>query len=224
MTFGPTFQRTFQPTFDRRNSAGAWWNLFGVIPLANCVAAYSPKGAADLAASYVNLVTPGTYNAAPGSAPGWDVTNGWIFDATSKYLVTGVVPASGYSMIIRFSGISGTSGNGLFGQFTTNARFEIYPNFNVGNPVIYANGNGFKAIVTAMTSGVLAIAGNIGYRNGSVDTTAIGTWTTTTTKDIYIARINGFGTSIVSNIQAVAIYNNDQSANIAKLTTAMNAL
>ena len=31
--------------------------------------AYQPKGAASLAASYFNLANPGTYNAAPGTAP-----------------------------------------------------------------------------------------------------------------------------------------------------------
>ena len=66
-----------------------------------CIAAYQPKGAADLAASYVNLITPGTYNAAPGTAPTFDAATGWTFNGSTQYLTTGVVPASGYSMLVR---------------------------------------------------------------------------------------------------------------------------
>ncbi len=45
-------------------AASTWWDNNGAI--SGCVAAYQPKGAADLAASYVNLANSGTYNAAPG--------------------------------------------------------------------------------------------------------------------------------------------------------------
>jgi hypothetical protein len=80
--------------------ANGWWNNNGAI--AGCVAAYQPIGAADLAASYVNLFNPGTNNAAPGTAPTWDVTDGWIFGGTN-YLNTGIVPADSYSVFVRFT-------------------------------------------------------------------------------------------------------------------------
>ncbi len=79
-----------------------WW-LRGGIPAANCIAAYQPINAASLAASYVNLANPGTNDAAPGVAPGWNKTDGWTFNGLTQYLTTGIIPASGYSMIIRFS-------------------------------------------------------------------------------------------------------------------------
>ena len=79
------------------------WYLSGGILAANCIAAYQPKGAASLAASYVNLANPGTYDAAPVVAPTWDAVNGWVGDGT-QYLNTGVVPAANYSMFVRFSG------------------------------------------------------------------------------------------------------------------------
>ena len=59
MTFSPPFRKPFSNPFPTA-AAGAWWNLFGAIPLANCVAAIrSRRAAANLAASYINLlVTP----------------------------------------------------------------------------------------------------------------------------------------------------------------------
>jgi len=64
MAFNSTFGRVFSPTFQPRSVASGvepWW-LSGGIAAANCVAAYQPKGAASLEASYVNLANPGTYN------------------------------------------------------------------------------------------------------------------------------------------------------------------
>ena len=57
-------------------AAADWWAVAGK----TCVAAYQPKGAADLAASYVNLANPGTYDAVPDSSFSFDVSIGWIFD------------------------------------------------------------------------------------------------------------------------------------------------
>jgi len=88
-------------------AAGAvsWWVVAGK----TCVAAYQPKGAADIAASYVNLASPGTYNAAPGTAPTWDATSGWIFNGSTQYLTTGVIPTvfNTWTVIVRFSNVSG---------------------------------------------------------------------------------------------------------------------
>lgn len=69
-----------------------WW-LSGGIAAASCLAAYTPKGALNLAASYDNNAAPanglpdGTYDAAPGVAPTWDAVNGWTL-AGAQYLVS----------------------------------------------------------------------------------------------------------------------------------------
>ena len=60
------------------------WYLAGGISAANCLAAYQPKGAASLAASYSNLANPGTYNAAPGVAPTFDASTGWTFNGSTQ--------------------------------------------------------------------------------------------------------------------------------------------
>jgi hypothetical protein len=91
MAFAPIFQRPFSSPFDRRAAAAAvpWW-LAGGVAAANAIAVYQPKGAADLAASYVNLANPGTYDAAPGTAPTFDAATGWTFNGSTQYLTTGV--------------------------------------------------------------------------------------------------------------------------------------
>lgn len=74
MTFG-VFAPPFRPAFGGAASppAAAPWYLAGGAPTP--IAVYQPKGAASLAASYVNLANPGTYDAAadvPGyGAPTW---------------------------------------------------------------------------------------------------------------------------------------------------------
>lgn len=65
-------------------AAPAGWWLAGDISAANCVAAYQPKGAADYAASKVNLANPGTYNLAKiTNDPDFNTATGWTFDASS---------------------------------------------------------------------------------------------------------------------------------------------
>lgn len=202
-----------------RAGGGGWWNNNGAI--AGCIAAYQPKGAASLAASYVNLATPGTYDAAPGVAPTLDA-NGWLFNGSTNYLVTNVVPSSTYSMLAKFSGVLTTgviagAGNPLFAFQATNGtgrRFSWAATNNVVSP--------------GVASGVLALCANNGYYNGSLDTTLSSSWTGTPPAITIGGRNQGAG-SIASffggYIQAVAIYSITLSlAEVSALTTDMNAL
>lgn len=77
------------------HAAADWW----VVPGKTCVAAYQPIGAASLAASYVNLANPGTYDAAPGVAPTWASATGWTFNGSTQYLTTGITPPRGPNMV-----------------------------------------------------------------------------------------------------------------------------
>ena len=234
MTFSPSFGRIFSPSF-KPNSladavvAGGWW-LTGGISAANCIAAYQPKGAADLAGSYVNLANPGTYNLTLGTAPTWDVTNGWIFtNAGATYLKTGVIPENDktWSMIFKFSnytaggnwatpcGMWSASGQGF--AITTGA----------GTKYGFYNG-GYQGGENSVTNGVLAVAGNQGYYNGVDKTADIGTGAAAFEDDIYIGGPNNIGTfyqAVNIYIQAIAIYDVALSATqVGTLTTAMNAL
>jgi hypothetical protein len=210
-------------SFVSANQADPWW-LSGGIPAANCIAAYQPKGAASLAASYVNLANPGTYNAAPGVAPTWDAVNGWTFASASlQYLKTGIVNGSGWSMIVKFSGAASVTGQRMIGTTAgASANFYIAP-FYI-NQVLYGAG-GVVVSTPNVTSGILAVSGTACYRNGVADGTA-SAWSGTNTYEIYIGCLNSgaAGNYFSGNIQAVAIYNTSIAAYIVALNSAMAAL
>lgn len=203
------------------------WYLSGGITSGQCVAAYQPKGAASLAASYINLNSPGTNNANPIIAPTWSSVNGWVF-AASAYLDTGIIPSSSWSMIVRFS----NKGGGDYylcgesdGSFPS-ARFAIATQHS-STLHLFANG-GSANISGEIFSGVLAVAGQSGYLNGSSETTTVPPWSGSTTLSVYLGarHISGAASGQFSgNIQAIAIYNTNVGATaIAALTTAINAL
>ncbi len=235
MTFGSVFGRTFSPTFQpssqaAASSASTWWDLNGTIT--SCVAAYQPKGAASYAASKVNLANSGTYDATDGAAyPTWDVTNGWIFNGTSQYLSTGINVGTNqtWSAIIRFSNVSNGGGRWLFGVLSVDnsTMFGIQPIDDQASPnVAYLNGK-FVRVSPSLDNGVLGIAGNRGYRNGTADGSNITTNTGTLRNDLIIGACR---TSIITGFrsgytQAFAIYNAAlTSTNMSDLTTAMAAL
>ena len=214
MTFAAPFSRVITRPFGGVPSK-AWW-LSGGIAAANCIAAYQPKGAASLAASYANLTGNATYNAAEGTAPSWDATSGWIFNAAStQYLLTNYVLTSTSSVIVKFSDASGAT---CVVGCSSNAKtlFEIgTARFRVGS----------VTITVTTYSGVLAVAGITCFKDAS----SLGDGTdgrSVLTLDIGRRR-TGASTGdryFTGYIQALAIYNSDVTANISALTTAMNAL
>jgi len=197
-----------------------WWNLDGAIT--SCVAAYQPIGAASYAASKVNLANPGTFDTIDGAAyPTWDATNGWMFASEStQYLDTGLTPLLGWTFIIRFSNAP-SAVQVLCGQYFHPYYYRILPNRN--NLVYY--GTSTKA--PGMTSGVLAIAGDDGYRNGSLDyeNALIGSGAFLS---FYLGAQHeeaGASAPYGGYIQAFAMYNSALTAqNVADLTVAMNSL
>lgn len=65
-------------------------------------AAFQPIGAASLAASYVSLYNPTTWDAAPVVAPTFDAATGWEFDGATTYLLLAggaIVTAAPLTMI-----------------------------------------------------------------------------------------------------------------------------
>ena len=223
MTFGSVFGRTFSPTFQPKSQAGDKWWLSGGIAAANCIGAYQAKGAADLAASYVNLVNPGTYNITnAGNAPTWNAESGWNFvAATQSKLLTGIAPGAAsrsWSMIIRYS--SASTAGVLMGHSKLGTFFFIQPLRTGG--VGYYNGTDGVTVSPQLAGGVLAIAGTKGYRNGTFDGDLAGS--AGNVLDIGIGWAI-FADYITANVQAVAIYNEVlTSTQVASLTTAMAAL
>lgn len=199
------------------------WYLSGGIAAANCIGAYLAKGAASLAVSYVNLAKPGTYDLTAIAAPTWAAETGWTGDA-SKGLQTGITPASDqtWSMIVRYSDVSnnGTAA----GCQTGDGQFRIIPDVNGTSGAIY---NGKGAVYPAkLLTGIMAVAGNKGYRDGVAVSGTCTAWTgAATTIGILCNYVGRIDTGLAGSIQAAAIYNVVLSQDqITALVTAMNTL
>ena len=204
-------------------AAAVPWYLSGGISAANCIAAYQPKGAASLAASYVNLANPGTYDAAPGVAPTWASGTGWTFNGSTQWLLTGITPASGWSMFVQYTGFGGANYSYFCGEFTADARFFV-GHYEVG--AWYASGQQvYNVAPSVAAAGNLGIAGQQGYRNGIADGGAIGAWAGVATVAIGIARLLPFASNAAFTAVALAIYDTTLTApQVAAVSAAMAAL
>lgn len=203
------------------------WNNNGAI--AGCVAAWQPKGAASQAASYVNLVNPGTYNASPIVAPAWDSVGGWTGNGTTTYLATGLTPAANWSILVRFSDCSGDTAI-LAGSegLGTEAKFVLFARVSTGTARLYRNGTSAGiSIASPLVSGVMGFAGPTAYLNGSAEAGTLSD-NLSLGLPIYILARNANGTPngfAAAKIQAIYVYRAILSgANITTITTAMNAL
>jgi hypothetical protein len=210
-----------------QNYTNAWWAAGG--SAAKISAVYKPKGAANLAASYLRIAgSGGNANLDPavvgvGVAPTWNATNGWIFNGTTQFLSTGIVPANnqGWGMVIKWSnphatsifvalaGVSHAAGEG----FMTPLRRDLTPDS-------YNYYNGGLLLLTGVRtaeSGCSAVSGNKGYFNGAAETGTIPTSVTPNTLDIYIGTAHVaagayFAARQDCYIQAIAIYSTAPTA------------
>lgn len=208
--------------------ANGWWNLDGAIT--SCVAAYQPMGAADYAASKVNLLNPGTYNLSDGAAyPDWASATGWTFEKDkSEYLDTGITIVGGYTIIARFANATDGSVVGFYKD--NNSRYNLTPISGNLHSFHYGN-SGAKVVGGAFALGNIALTPAAGYKNGvaTVDLSSY-TWSGTTTDTFPIgARRRGdtssFDSFFSGDIIAIAFYNATLTpTQIGLLTTAMNAL
>lgn len=202
-----------------------WW-LYGGIPAANCIAAYQPKGSTDLAASYINLANPGTYNATPGVAPDFDTTNGWKGTGT-QWLRTGIIPTGfvSWSIGIRYSN---ASENGIISGFTDGGG-----NYGLTTFIYNALGNNFYRNAGSYTGagqagGVIFISGKEAYYAG-LKLGDISVGTAPVAREIYLLccrdSVGGALQIKKAYIQATCIYNISLSApQVLAVTNAMNAL
>lgn len=227
MAFAPIFQRPFSATFDRRAAAAAaasWWQAGGA---PTPVAVYQPKGAASLAASYVNLANPGTYDAALGVAPSFDAATGWTFNGIDQYLTTGITPAQdqSWSILCRVDNITNSNGKWVLGSGLGASRLFGLMSYSDGTSNFLYGGENKSGAVTP--TGTLSVAGNTGYRNGSAVAGSISA-PIGALGALFIGATNWFGSAlghVAGNIQAVAIYNTTLSAaQVLAISTAMAAL
>ena len=153
------------------------WLAGGISPSV-VVAAYEPKGAQSLAASYINLANPGTSNAAAGVAPVFATGTGWSFNGTAHYLTTGIIPAAAYSMIVHVSGVAASGITRIAAGLSDSVgdvRFYLAPTGVAGTVHMHGYGDIFTRLAPALISGTMAIAGPNRYINGVADGSG-GTW------------------------------------------------
>lgn len=193
----------------RAPTAADWWdpNNEGL-----CVwAAYQPKGAANFAASILDLTGNGNHAVDPGGAntPGWNAVNGWTFDGVQQYLTTTFVPQNDQSQsaLGQFTGaaailatVCGCRGGGGGRQFL------LAPTYNPILGIRYANG-GNADVIPTLANGNIGVAGASGYRNGIAEG-ILGAWTDVAIS-AYIGCRNNIGVPDAwfdGEIHALAIY------------------
>lgn len=165
------------------------WYLTGGAPTP--VVVYNVREGGSLVGSKINVVNPGTNDAA-GVNPTWSGVTGWGFNGTTQYLTTGIVPAGSYSMLIRFASItvSGRFLCGVTGAGAASHRF-LLSSTNAGDTAAQYNntsGNTGVGVAPGLSTGVLAIAGTAGYRNGVSEAVLPGN--AAPTGDIYVGGYN----------------------------------
>ena len=153
----------------------AW--LAGGIPRTACVAAYEPICAVSLADSYINRANPGTYTVGVEvGTPTWAASTGWGFSGTTQGLsIAGLTVSDNFSAIVRYSGATNSASEKLiFGSYngtpSFGARFGV--GSSIGDQVIYAH-QSFAFASPGLLSGVLAVVGQSGYRNGVLEAEGI---------------------------------------------------
>lgn len=209
----------------RPSAAANWWDVAGQ----TCVAAYAPKGAASLAASYVNLTGNATYNAAPGVAPTLDA-DGWVFNGSTQYLNTGIaINSAGWSAIVRYSNATDSGDRCAIGAIgaSEGARFYLSVSTTPAATRYYGYAALYGPGVALSASGVMALCAGAMYFDGASDGAISSTWSGTSAA-LRIGCRNNNGSNIWyynAKIQALAVYSTTLSAgDVATLTTAMNAL
>jgi len=184
----------------RRSSP--WWLAGGVDP-SNTVWAYQPKGAADLATSYINLASPDTYDAAPGVAPTHAPETGWYTNG-SKWLSTGyVLPASQtHSLVVRFAGC--TVNNDVHALVATYPGLSIYN--DAGNVIAFTLGISQITSAPGMTDGVLGVAGRDCFKNGVYLGTTSESDRAPSASPINLLGLPDYGQMMIGYMYAAALY------------------
>jgi hypothetical protein len=212
------------------SSASNWWEAGGAT---GAVAVYQPKGAASYAASLTDLSGNGNdATEVMETPPTWATGTGWTF-AGAGALNTGVAPRTSreWSAFARVKNVnvagSITYQAALGSRITSGARFYLV--FINPNDLNASYGQGYFAnyYMGAITSGVMAMAGADGYRDG-IDVVDISTYNGDISFAVYIGAMNQGGTRVYDlfgDVLAVAIYNNTLDATkVAAVSAAMAAL
>jgi hypothetical protein len=213
-------------------AAAPWWDPNGE---GLCIwAAYQPKGAANFAASLVDISGTGNDAIDPGGAatPGWDAVNGWTFDGIAQYLATTFVPDNDQSQtfICQFTNAATLLPNKRMFGMATNAGTQIWlePDRGTGTQMEYRHGSSTSNVAPILLAGNLGIAGNDGFRNGVSEGIVLLGFTNPPAHTLYIGAQNVIGVVDFhwqGYMQAFAIYDCTLTAlQMLAVATAMAAL
>jgi len=210
------------------------WYRAGGAPVP--VAAYQPKGAASLAASYVNLANPGTYDAAAGPTPATLAANGWSFAGTNESVITTYTPTMPITVCIRFVPATFAGYRALVGHVGSGSGYYEILTYDVTGLPLLAKSNVINIGVatnpaTVSVSNVVAVSYNGSgawswYKNGAADGSG-------TNAQTFGAAAMAFGvgrtitplTPFSGTIAAIAIYSSVLTADqVAAVSAAMAAL
>lgn len=186
-----------------QSAAAAWW-LSGGISSSDVAGVWQAKGAANYAASQVNLAQPGTNDLGEtNGAVAWDAVNGWKFVAANAQAFSTSIPLTkASSMIVKFSN-----------HDTTNAGYIVMGSARSAPTVYHMMGPYYFStkryrldedgvlrqfsIAGGAASGVIGMAGQDTYLNGINNGTVPG---------VGYSAIFGYGPSIGALRSAIGSY------------------
>ncbi len=206
-----------------------WW-LTETVTASDIDVVYQPLGADGLAASYSNLIDPGTNDATPVVAPTFDSTIGWTFTGT-QHLTTGINGDGFQTVIVRFAisptntsletltGTADVAGQSTHIAIRRSGSSPFGPNNFKYNTSVSTSG------VAGFADGVLALARNKLYREGVFELT-VGILDTWSEGGFLIAQIIAGGSSrFIGDIKAYAIYNRELTATeVSEISANMSAI
>lgn len=169
---------------------GTPWYRLGGAPLP--IAAYEPKGAASLAASYINKINPGTYDiTAVTTAPAHNPTTGWQF--TVDPLNTGIqVNSLSWSYIVKVAGLETGQTRGVCGAYGTSDTVScMLLKLNTGIRSYYGAASLTKT--PEFTDGTYAVCGKKRYRNGVDEASDVPAGGSAPAVNFYIGAYNNNG-------------------------------
>jgi len=175
-----------------------WYNAGGC---PNPIACWQPKAAdgwnpANIAASYVNRVNPGTYDAFAGVAPAWAAATGWTGNGLTTFLRTGLVPQSGHSLLVRFN--SGTNAGYAVGVMRTaggNTWLGLQP-ARLAASVSYISRASQIIVAPQLLGGTLLVTGTDCFRNGVDEGNIAAGGAAGNTRELYLLCLNLDGVAV----------------------------
>lgn len=214
----PILRRIFAPVIGGAGGGAPWYET---VPL---IAAYQPLGAASLAASYVNILNPGTFDivlTGGKTAPALDA-NGWTWDGlTAQMMLTLAMNISETTCIIARVLTTGAGGDGNGRLFQTSAGLMVVIPNN-GTNISTINTTTVTSATKITTAKVIAMAGKTVYVDGvAAYTHGAGAISATV---LTLGNVSTGSRQLAGSIQSLAIANSLDATQAATLATAMNAV